>query len=250
MHRLTSRKPSIGAMFSALGFTVSLVASPAPAQVETTLVLSQDAVLTVRADLYVETTPGESWHVTDIDAFHCVAPFGVVNPLDNPTGPWGSPMPDTTPAAAPSDTFLMGPGGLDGTQGFLFMIQGGFSPPCDVEGPAWAEVGVPSGLSWIARFSIPLDQPYHPGYTLATLTGASSTLSGATVPFRLAIVVPPPTPCPVDFDGDGDTDQADLGVLLSGYGCTSGFCKGDLDGDGDTDQADLGIMLSAYGCGL
>jgi hypothetical protein len=53
--------------------------------------------------------------------------------------------------------------------------------------------------------------------------------------------------CVGDLDGDGDTDQADLGILLADWGCTSD-CVGDLDGDGDTDQADLGILLADWGC--
>jgi hypothetical protein len=54
-------------------------------------------------------------------------------------------------------------------------------------------------------------------------------------------------PCSGDLDGDGGTDQADLGVLLSDWGCTFD-CVGDLDGDDDTDQADLGILLADWGC--
>lgn len=39
----------------------------------------------------------------------------------------------------------------------------------------------------------------------------------------------------------------DLGVLLSGYGCTDAECAGDINQDGRTDLADLGHLLSAYG---
>jgi hypothetical protein len=54
---------------------------------------------------------------------------------------------------------------------------------------------------------------------------------------------------PADLDGDCVVGQADLGLLLSNYGCTAGAgaCSADLDGDGKTGQADLGILLSAYG---
>lgn len=50
-----------------------------------------------------------------------------------------------------------------------------------------------------------------------------------------------------DLDDDGDVDLADLGALLSNYGCTGGACSADVDGDGDTDLADLGGLLAAYG---
>jgi len=51
-----------------------------------------------------------------------------------------------------------------------------------------------------------------------------------------------------DLNGDGCVDQADLGILLADWNCTSG-CVGDLDGDDDTDQADLGILLANWGVG-
>jgi hypothetical protein len=59
----------------------------------------------------------------------------------------------------------------------------------------------------------------------------------------------PPQPCPADLNGSGDIGQPDLGILLSGYGCTAGVgnCPGNIDGDDDTDQADLGLLLSVYG---
>jgi hypothetical protein len=53
---------------------------------------------------------------------------------------------------------------------------------------------------------------------------------------------------PADLDGDCKVGQADLGLLLSGYGCKppTSPCLGDLNGDGKTDQADLGLLLSKY----
>lgn len=56
-----------------------------------------------------------------------------------------------------------------------------------------------------------------------------------------------PQPCFGDLTGDGKVDQADLGLLLGDYGCTSGACVGDLDKDGDTDQGDLGALLGVFG---
>ncbi|HUU94894.1 MAG TPA: right-handed parallel beta-helix repeat-containing protein [Phycisphaerae bacterium] len=52
-----------------------------------------------------------------------------------------------------------------------------------------------------------------------------------------------------DLNGDGCVDHADLGILLSDWGCTGGDCPGDCDFDGDTDQADLGILLAHWGQG-
>jgi hypothetical protein len=52
-----------------------------------------------------------------------------------------------------------------------------------------------------------------------------------------------------DLNGDGCVDQADLGILLTDWGCTGGGCPGDIDYDGDTDHADLGIMLAHWGEG-
>jgi len=52
--------------------------------------------------------------------------------------------------------------------------------------------------------------------------------------------------CRGDPDDDYDIDQADLGILLADWGCTS-ECVGDLDGDDDTDEADLGILLAYWG---
>ena len=54
---------------------------------------------------------------------------------------------------------------------------------------------------------------------------------------------------PGDLNGDGCIDQADLGVLLTDWGCTGGDCPGDCDNDGDTDQADLGLLLTNWGAG-
>jgi len=54
--------------------------------------------------------------------------------------------------------------------------------------------------------------------------------------------------CAGDLDGDGTTGQADLGILLSDWGCSGGDCPGDLDGDGETGQSDLGILLGDWGC--
>jgi hypothetical protein len=52
-----------------------------------------------------------------------------------------------------------------------------------------------------------------------------------------------------DLNHDGCVEHADLGILLSDWGCTGGDCPGDCDGDGDTNHADLGILLGNWGEG-
>lgn len=55
--------------------------------------------------------------------------------------------------------------------------------------------------------------------------------------------------CPGDITGDGVVDLADLGVLFSNYGATSGAtpADGDLTGDGAVDLADLGELFGNWG---
>jgi len=54
--------------------------------------------------------------------------------------------------------------------------------------------------------------------------------------------------CLGDLNGDGVVDLADLALMLSNYGQSSGqtYEDGDLDGDGDVDLSDLALMLSVY----
>src|SRR5262249_42677324 len=58
-----------------------------------------------------------------------------------------------------------------------------------------------------------------------------------------------PTPCPGDLNADGQISLADLTVLLSHFGATSGATtdQGDMDADGDVDIADLSAFLSRFG---
>lgn len=51
--------------------------------------------------------------------------------------------------------------------------------------------------------------------------------------------------CPSDLNSSGDVSLADLGILLSNYGC-EGNCEGDINVDGVVDLGDLGAMLSVY----
>ncbi|MBI5863496.1 MAG: hypothetical protein HZB38_03080 [Planctomycetes bacterium] len=53
------------------------------------------------------------------------------------------------------------------------------------------------------------------------------------------------------MDGDGDVDIADLALLLSSFGSTTGQPtynpNADFDGDGDVDLSDLTVLLSNFG---
>ncbi len=69
------------------------------------------------------------------------------------------------------------------------------------------------------------------------------SLAGSVSNPENLIALPPA--CPGDLNGDQQVDLSDLGVVLSGFGCTDGACAGDIDGDGDTDLSDLGVVLSA-----
>jgi hypothetical protein len=229
-------------------WAIGPAAVSATAQVTHFLKVTQDTFFVVRADLYLQTPPGDDWSASDLfPGFGCVPLVSLVSPTDNKNGPWRPDAMDLTPETAPNDTFLMGPGplGVD----FLLLLEPGLTPPCSVQGPAWADFEIAPPVAWIARMTFVMDAPYPPGFTIATIAGESATLSGGqTHPFSLPVIVPSaPTLCAGDLNGDGDTDQSDLGILLADYGCTR-TCPGDLDGDGDTDQSDLGILLADYGC--
>lgn len=56
-------------------------------------------------------------------------------------------------------------------------------------------------------------------------------------------------PCEADLNGDNQVNIADLALLLSNFGMTSGaeYEDGDLDGNGSVDIADLALLLSRFG---
>ena len=47
-------------------------------------------------------------------------------------------------------------------------------------------------------------------------------------------------------DDDDVVNAADLGLLISEWGC-KGTCSGDLNGDGMVNAADLGLLISYWG---
>jgi hypothetical protein len=49
--------------------------------------------------------------------------------------------------------------------------------------------------------------------------------------------------CPADLNNDAIVDGADLAIVLSGWGGTSG----DINGDQTTDGADLALVLVSWG---
>jgi hypothetical protein len=88
------------------------------------------------------------------------------------------------------------------------------------------------------------------GPVIATIAGAATSKIGWGDCNTFAFEIVDLRACPGDVDGDYDVDQADLGMLLADWGCTSD-CVGDVDGDDDVDQSDLGILLANWGslCG-
>jgi hypothetical protein len=77
---------------------------------------------------------------------------------------------------------------------------------------------------------------------------------GAPDSVLIPALVPTAVLCLADLDGDGDTDQSDLGLLLGSYGKCPGDAgyvaqAGSLAQDNPcVTQADLGILLSNFGC--
>lgn len=65
------------------------------------------------------------------------------------------------------------------------------------------------------------------------------------VTFRVNVTAGP-LPCAGDLNGDHVVDLADLGIILSDYGCTDG-CVADWNNDGVVDLSDLGTVLAGYG---
>ncbi len=74
---------------------------------------------------------------------------------------------------------------------------------------------------------------------LIRLGGRTSTGSGSLT----MSLVSCGTPCPADLSGDGNVDGVDIGILLAGWGNSSG----DINGDGTTDGIDLASLLSGFG---
>jgi hypothetical protein len=57
-----------------------------------------------------------------------------------------------------------------------------------------------------------------------------------------------PPCCPGDINGDGGMNVADLLVILSEFGCSSG-CTSDIDSDGSVTVGDILYFLSIFSAG-
>lgn len=55
-----------------------------------------------------------------------------------------------------------------------------------------------------------------------------------------------PQGCAGDLNGDGSVGGADLGLLLTEWGCAKA-CAADIDGDGVVGGSDLGLMMTSWG---
>ena len=112
---------------------------------------------------------------------------------------------------------------------------------------------LPQGRHWV-RLTANGDNVYTASVSVGTSGLNSFSRSGLGNDFfnrpPIALRILPGEICVGDLDGDDDTDQGDLGILLSDWGCTGGDCVGDLSGDGNTDQVDLGILLADWNCGV
>ena len=79
---------------------------------------------------------------------------------------------------------------------------------------------------------------------VASDLGDGSIVEAAIDDFQ--ITTPVCETCASDLNGDLVVDLADLGIVLSDFGCVSA-CVGDLTGDDRTDLSDLGTMLAEFG---
>jgi hypothetical protein len=72
---------------------------------------------------------------------------------------------------------------------------------------------------------------------------------GDSLDVQITKLSPPPPPVPGDANGDDVVDRADLAILTSHYGTTTGatFADGDFTGDGRVGLADLTILKNNFG---
>lgn len=124
-------------------------------------------------------------------------------------------------------------------------VDGGatFGPPVPISDTPFLSPVDPWGQRWMGEYPALVVDP-----TFAYVGFTSSILDPlGDVYFDRVENVSVPAPCVGDLNGDRWVHQADLGILLSDWGCLSPPCPGDVDGDGDTDQSDLGLLLSRWG---
>lgn len=84
-----------------------------------------------------------------------------------------------------------------------------------------------------------------------TFAVADESLPGATAGTDLVLTLSAYVAITGDVDLDKDVDLADLGILASHWGTTSGsWDLGDFDGDDDVDLTDLSLLASNFGTTL
>lgn len=84
---------------------------------------------------------------------------------------------------------------------------------------------------------------------VATDENVGSIVEAAIDDFEILEIECATVPCPADLDNSGVVDIADLSILLSHFGVSSGADPedGDLDLDGDVDITDLSMLLALFG---
>jgi hypothetical protein len=162
-----------------------------------------------------------------------------------------------SPVVAYSDVFggWPGNGNIDADPLFVGPMNFRLSPgsPCIDAGD---NTGVPYDHADLDHDDLviertPLDQDGNPRFLDDPLTVDTGVSDPPEYPYVVDIGPFEFVRCLADLDGDNDTDQADLGILLSDWGCDDPVngCAGDLNGDDQTNQADLGLLLADWGCG-
>ena len=138
-------------------------------------------------------------------------------------GPWGN-------GAYDFGSVLISTDAVTSTAGFSFSFP---------TGTGWFGVINHNGGAYgLGMASSVLDEPG------GDMTWPDSTPHGDSIEFTPAL-----PRLPGDANGDGTVDGADLNIVLSNYGLTSGatWATGDFNGDGAVDGSDLNVVLSNYG---
>ena len=90
-------------------------------------------------------------------------------------------------------------------------------------------------------FCIESGEPDVPGCTNATACNfdATANIDDGSCEYESCV-------CQGDVNGDGAITVADILLILSNFGCTTG-CSADVDGDGSVTVSDVLVVLSLFG---